>query len=186
MYRFLPDRLTPRECEVLHLIAAGRTTKQIAADLGITFKTAATHRAHIMEKLDLHGVAELVRYSLRQQQLLLHTERQRREQECLAQLREREKVYRASAKRYKELVEMAKAAAWRADADGQQALYGAHTNEREALEAYVKALKAFTDMLLEERQRPNNRDRSSPRINGPRDHPPGGEVINSRYRFKAL
>jgi hypothetical protein len=123
-----------------------------------------------MEKLDLHGVAELVCYSLRQQQLLLHTERQRREQECLAHLREKEKVYRASAKYYKELVEMAKAGGWRADADGQQALYSAHSHERAALEAYVTALKAFTEMVLEERPAADNR---SARINGQRDRPPG-------------
>jgi DNA-binding CsgD family transcriptional regulator len=48
------------------LIAAGRPSKQIAADLGISFKTAVTHRTHIMEKLDLHTVAGLVRYAVSQ------------------------------------------------------------------------------------------------------------------------
>src|SRR5436189_2261342 len=60
-----PSRLTPREIEVLKLIAGGHSTKKIAAALGITFKTACSHRGHIMEKLDIHNVADLTRYALR-------------------------------------------------------------------------------------------------------------------------
>jgi DNA-binding NarL/FixJ family response regulator len=57
--------LTPRESEVLALLAAGRTNKKIAATLGISIKTAETHRARILRKLDLHSMNELVRYALR-------------------------------------------------------------------------------------------------------------------------
>jgi DNA-binding CsgD family transcriptional regulator len=57
--------LTARQREVLILIAEGRTTKEIAKDLGISFKTAAAHRANIMHKLDLHDTAHLVRYAIR-------------------------------------------------------------------------------------------------------------------------
>ena len=57
--------LTPRESEVLALLAAGRTNKEIAATLGISIKTAETHRARILRKLDLHSMNELVRYALR-------------------------------------------------------------------------------------------------------------------------
>lgn len=53
-------RLTPREAEVLRLIVAGRSTKQAAAELGITFAAAASYRAVVMEKLDVHNVANLV------------------------------------------------------------------------------------------------------------------------------
>jgi DNA-binding CsgD family transcriptional regulator len=56
--------LTPRETEVLKLIAAGLSTKEIAASLGITFKTAACHRSRIMEKLDIHDVVSLVWYAI--------------------------------------------------------------------------------------------------------------------------
>ena len=58
-------RLTPREREVLHLIAEGLTTKEIARRLDISTKTAENHRGHVLEKLDLRNTAELVRYALR-------------------------------------------------------------------------------------------------------------------------
>jgi len=61
----LPADLTPREREVLQLIAEGRSNKEIGALLGITTKTAETHRAHILGKLDLHSASQLVRYAIR-------------------------------------------------------------------------------------------------------------------------
>jgi two-component system, LuxR family, secretion system response regulator SsrB len=57
--------LTPRELSVLRLIALGQSTKQIAGELHITFKTAVTHRTHIMEKLAIHNVADLTRLAIR-------------------------------------------------------------------------------------------------------------------------
>ena len=54
------ENLTPREREVLQLIAAGRSTKALAADLGIAFKTAACHRATILAKLGAANTADLV------------------------------------------------------------------------------------------------------------------------------
>jgi DNA-binding NarL/FixJ family response regulator len=57
--------LTPREREVVAGIAAGRTTKEIAADLGISAKTVDTHRQHIMEKLGCHRAIEIVLYAVR-------------------------------------------------------------------------------------------------------------------------
>jgi len=59
------QRLSPREREVLQLIAEGRSTKQVAADLGISVKTADTHRTHVMLKLGVHSTADLVRYAVR-------------------------------------------------------------------------------------------------------------------------
>jgi len=59
------DPLTPREREVLQLIAEGQRTKQIAVRLGISVKTAESHRTQIMKKLDLHETAGLVRYAIR-------------------------------------------------------------------------------------------------------------------------
>ncbi len=56
--------LTPRECEVVRLIAAGKTCKEIAAALNISFKTADVHRTNILRKLKLHNVAEVVRYAI--------------------------------------------------------------------------------------------------------------------------
>ena len=57
--------LSPREREVLQLIAEGRTTKEIAATLFISYKTAESHRQRIMGKLDIHETASLVRYAIR-------------------------------------------------------------------------------------------------------------------------
>ena len=56
--------LSPRQREVLRLIAEGRTTKQIAQTLEISVKTVETHRAQLMERLDIHDVAGLVRYAI--------------------------------------------------------------------------------------------------------------------------
>jgi len=58
------DTLTRRERQVLHLIAEGNTTKEIAHQLNISFKTADSHRSHLMRKLDLHDIAGLVRYAI--------------------------------------------------------------------------------------------------------------------------
>src|SRR6266403_473357 len=59
------SRLTPREREVLQLLAEGKSNKEVAGFLGISVKTAETHRANIMLKLDFHSVTELVRYAVR-------------------------------------------------------------------------------------------------------------------------
>lgn len=58
--------LSERERQVLQLLAEGRSTKEIASDLGVSVKTIETHRKKIMEKVDLHSVAELTRYALRE------------------------------------------------------------------------------------------------------------------------
>ena len=59
------DRLTPRHREVLQLIAEGQTTKDIAARLHLSVKTVETHRAQLMDRLDIHDVAGLVRFAIR-------------------------------------------------------------------------------------------------------------------------
>lgn len=57
-------KLTPRQREVLQLIAEGHSTKEIAAKLDISVKTAKTHRTELMRRLDLHDIASLVRYAI--------------------------------------------------------------------------------------------------------------------------
>ena len=59
------DPLTPRQREVLRRIAEGRSTKEIAFDLGLSVKTVETHRAQIMERVGIRDVAGLVRYAMR-------------------------------------------------------------------------------------------------------------------------
>jgi len=60
-------RLTSREREIVQLLAEGKSSKEVASSLEISVKTAETHRANIMRKLDLHSVSELVRYAVRNQ-----------------------------------------------------------------------------------------------------------------------
>ncbi len=59
------DRLTAREREILTLIAEGRTSREIAGMLFISLKTVQGHRTKIMEKLDIHNRAELIKYAVR-------------------------------------------------------------------------------------------------------------------------
>jgi two-component system, NarL family, response regulator NreC len=58
-------RTTPRETEIIRLLAAGKTNKEIAAQLQITVRTVETHRSKIMLKLGIHSLAELIHYALR-------------------------------------------------------------------------------------------------------------------------
>ncbi|MEX0735982.1 MAG: response regulator transcription factor [Bacteroidota bacterium] len=58
--------LTPREREVIQLLAEGLSTKNIAAHLIISVKTVETHRTQIMEKLDMHSIAQLTKYAIRE------------------------------------------------------------------------------------------------------------------------
>ena len=58
------NRLSSRELEVLQLIAEGKSNKQVAAELGVSFKTVDKHREHLMSKLDIHDVAGLTRYAI--------------------------------------------------------------------------------------------------------------------------
>ncbi len=70
---FVPDEaaarmvfaLTEREREMLVLVAQGKTTKEAAKELGITYKTADSHRSRILEKLGVHETASMVRYAIR-------------------------------------------------------------------------------------------------------------------------
>ena len=59
------DRLSTREKQVFKLVAEGKTSRDIAKYLGISLKTAMTHRTHIMEKLAMHSRSEIMRYAIR-------------------------------------------------------------------------------------------------------------------------
>ena len=59
------EMLTRRELQVLQMVADGMTTKEVASSLGVSVKTADSHRSNIMHKLNLHSVADLVRYAIR-------------------------------------------------------------------------------------------------------------------------
>ncbi len=59
------EKLTDRERDVLQLIAEGHTTRKISELLGVSIKTIETHRAHIMNKLNVRSIAELIHYAIR-------------------------------------------------------------------------------------------------------------------------
>ena len=62
----VPPRLSAREREIVQLLAEGHTSKEIASRLGIAFKTVDAHRTNIMRRLNVHAVADLVRYAVRE------------------------------------------------------------------------------------------------------------------------
>jgi DNA-binding NarL/FixJ family response regulator len=59
------NRLTPRQREIIQLLAEGQSSKEIAVALGLSVKTAETHRANIMKRLNCHSASEIVRYAVR-------------------------------------------------------------------------------------------------------------------------
>ena len=70
-------RPTPREIEVIRLLADGKANKEIAVELGITIRTVETHRAKIMLKLGLHSLTELIHYAIRHKIFTAGAERHR-------------------------------------------------------------------------------------------------------------
>ncbi len=64
-YNAASDVLTSREREVIQLLAEGKTSKEVAVTLNLSVKTAETHRTNLMRKLDLHSIADLTRYAVR-------------------------------------------------------------------------------------------------------------------------
>jgi DNA-binding CsgD family transcriptional regulator len=65
-------KLSPREREVVQLVAEGKTSREVAAILNVTARTAETHRSHILLKLDLHSTAELVLYAVKNEIVHVH------------------------------------------------------------------------------------------------------------------
>ncbi len=63
-FRNKANRLSSREVEVLQLIAEGKPNKQVAAELGVSFKTVDKHRQHLMAKLNIHDISGLTRYAI--------------------------------------------------------------------------------------------------------------------------
>ena len=59
------SRLTPRQREIIQLLAEGQSSKEIAVALGLSVKTAETHRANLMKRLNCHTASEIVRYAIR-------------------------------------------------------------------------------------------------------------------------
>jgi DNA-binding NarL/FixJ family response regulator len=58
-------RLTPRESEIVQLLAEGKSSKEVAVALNLSLKTVETHRANVFRKLELHSISELIRYAIK-------------------------------------------------------------------------------------------------------------------------
>lgn len=65
----LPSQLSPREREVVQLLAEGNSSKEVAGKLGVSFKTVEAHRSNIMRKLNFHSVSQVVRYAIRNEMI---------------------------------------------------------------------------------------------------------------------
>ena len=63
-------RLSPREREIVQLLAEGRSSKEVAAKLSVSVKTVEAHRSNVMRKLNLHSVAQVVRYAIRNEMIV--------------------------------------------------------------------------------------------------------------------
>lgn len=61
------SQLTPRQRQIVQLLSEGKSNKEIASALGVSVRTAETHRANIMRRLEIHSMSELVRYAIRNQ-----------------------------------------------------------------------------------------------------------------------
>jgi DNA-binding NarL/FixJ family response regulator len=68
-------KLSPREREVVQLVSEGKASKEVATILNVTLATAETHRSNIMRKLDIHSIAELVLYAVRNEIVHVHSAR---------------------------------------------------------------------------------------------------------------
>src|SRR5689334_19154847 len=98
------EKLTAREVDVLKLIASGLSTKEIGRSLGVSFKTAACHRYRIMEKLNIHEVANLTKYAIRNGYVELGPAITRRHQippELFQRVNNTEAAYRRALEEYR-------------------------------------------------------------------------------------
>ncbi len=143
------DTLTPREIEVLRLIATGCSTKEIANALNIAFRTAACHRSHIMTKLDIHDVANLTRYAIRNGLVDAGGSAPRRElqSELFESLRAAEARYREAMEAYGSFLQERQSIGI-GNPDSSTGTRRLRQSEQTAHEEYHAALVALREYLL--------------------------------------
>jgi DNA-binding CsgD family transcriptional regulator len=144
------ERLTPRELEVLKLIASGLSTKAIARSLGISFKTAACHRYRIREKLGIAEIANLTRYAIQNGYLGLDSasgERAAVPPELFERVRTTEAKYRRALQEYSAFIRERETIGL-TNPDGSTGARRLRQAEGLAHQEYHAALVALKDFLL--------------------------------------
>jgi len=142
------SRLTPREIEVLKLIAAGLSTKQIAASLGISFKTASCHRSRLMDKLGIHEIAGLTRYAIRNGYIgVSETAVGGTQEELFERVRLTYAEYRRALDAYSVFLKERETIGW-ANPDGSSGARRLREGERAAHEKFHAALLELKTFLL--------------------------------------
>jgi len=155
------EKLTPREVEVLKLIASGLSTKEIARSLGVTFKTAACHRYRIAEKLNTHGVANLTKYAIRNGYVDVGSVTDPRDpipEELFQRVRTTEAEYRRAAEEYGRFLRDRETIGL-SHPDGSTGARRLRQIEELAHQEYHAALVALKDFLL--------RDDAAPKLRAP-------------------
>jgi len=145
----LADTLTAREIEVLTLIATGLSTKAIAHSLNIAFKTAACHRSRIMAKLDIHDIANLTRYAIRNGLVDAGGSPPGRVQQSdlFERLRTAEARYQSAIREYGSFLQDRETLGL-GNPDGSTGLRRLRQSEHAAHEEYHAALVALKEFLL--------------------------------------
>ena len=136
--------LTPREQQVLRLIASGLSSKEIAAALGIKFKTAVCHRTRILEKLDLHCTADLTRYAMRNELLRSDVEGEER---LRWDLRRSHQKYMEALTSYNDFLTERESLGL-ANPDSSERTRQLCRTERLRHDEYIAALRVWTDFVL--------------------------------------
>ena len=136
--------LTARELQVLKLIAAGLSSKEIATTLGIRFKTVVCHRTRVMQKLDLHGTAELTRYAVHHQLVPPDVDEETRLRQLL---RTTHREYMTAATRYRQFLEDRKSLG-PSNPDSSERTRQLSREEQRRHEAYSSTLALWTQFVL--------------------------------------
>ena len=152
--RYRVTGLTPREIEVLRMVAGGSSTKQIASTLGIAPKTVSCHRIRIMDKLNLHDVAGLTRYAIQKGLVDIYGQpgTSQTVQALTSQVEAAHDEYAQAMEAYRvALIERGDLEP--ANPDGRTGLARCHQAEMAAHRKYHSALLALKDFLISDPSR---------------------------------
>jgi DNA-binding CsgD family transcriptional regulator len=138
---------TPREQQVLKLIAAGISSKEIATALGISFKTVVCHRTRIQERLNLHCTADLTRYAMRHRFLREEPTEVAEEDRLREQLRSSHRKYMDAFTNYNAFLKERESIGL-TNPDSCERTRQLFRAERLRHDEYIAALRVWTDFVL--------------------------------------